>query len=39
MRIIRLGALVGSVVLLVATSVSMVNRRDELRRDVDRDVA
>ncbi len=39
MRIVRLAALVGSVVLLVATSVSMVNRRDELRRDVDRDVA
>jgi len=38
MRIIRLGALVGSVVLLVATTISMVNRRDELRRDLDRDV-
>jgi diguanylate cyclase (GGDEF)-like protein len=35
MRLIRLGALVGSVVLLVATSVSMVNNRSELRREQD----
>jgi hypothetical protein len=33
MRLIRLGALVGSVVLLVATSVSMVNNRSELRSE------
>jgi hypothetical protein len=32
MRLIRLGALVGSVALLVATSVSMVNDRSELRQ-------
>jgi diguanylate cyclase (GGDEF)-like protein len=35
MRLIRLGALVGSVVLLVATSVSMVNTRSELRNEQD----
>jgi diguanylate cyclase (GGDEF)-like protein len=35
MRLIRLGALVGSVVLLVATSVSMVNNRSELRSEQD----
>ncbi len=33
MRLIRLGALVGSVVLLVATSVSMFNNRSELRSE------
>lgn len=35
MRLIRLGALVGSVVLLVATSVSMFNKRAELRNEQD----
>ncbi len=35
MRLIRLGALVGSVVLLVATSVSMINHRSEARREQD----
>jgi diguanylate cyclase (GGDEF)-like protein len=35
MRLIRLGALVGSVVLLVATTVSMVNSRSELRSEQD----
>lgn len=35
MRLIRLGALVGSVVLLVATSVSMFNARAESRREQD----
>ncbi len=35
MRLIRLGALVGSVVLLVATSVSMFNDRSELRSEQD----
>lgn len=35
MRLIRLCALVGSVVLLVATSVSMVNNRSELRSEQD----
>jgi len=35
MRLIRLGALVGSVILLVATSVSMLNNRSELRRAQD----
>ena len=35
MRLIRLGALVGSVVLLVATLVSMVNNRSELRSEQD----
>ncbi|MGB0114548.1 MAG: GGDEF domain-containing protein [Ilumatobacteraceae bacterium] len=35
MRFIRVGALVGSVVLLVATSVSMVNERSELRQEQD----
>ena len=33
MRLIRLGALVGSVVLLVATTVSMFNNRSELRSE------
>jgi len=35
MRLIRLGALVGSVVLLVATSVSMLGNRSELRNEQD----
>ncbi len=35
MRLIRLGALVGSVVLLVATWVSMFNTRSESRREQD----
>ena len=35
MRLIRLGALVGSVVLLVATSVSLFNKRSELREEQD----
>ncbi len=35
MRLFRLGALVGSVVLLVATTVSMVNNRSELRSEQD----
>mgnify|MGYP000090636123 CR=1 FL=1 len=35
MRLIRLGALVGSVVLLVATLVSMFNARSESRREQD----
>jgi diguanylate cyclase (GGDEF)-like protein len=35
MRLIRLGALVGSVVLLVATSVSMFDKRAELRNEQD----
>jgi diguanylate cyclase (GGDEF)-like protein len=35
MRLIRLGALVGSVVLLVATTVSMLNNRSELRAEQD----
>lgn len=35
MRLIRLGALVGSVVLLVATSVSMFNNRSELQSEQD----
>ena len=35
MRLIRLGALVGSVVLLVATTVSMFNNRSELRAEQD----
>ena len=35
MRLVRLGALFGSVVLLVATSVSMVNKRSELRGEQD----
>ncbi|RLE18764.1 MAG: hypothetical protein DRJ50_12790 [Actinobacteria bacterium] len=35
MRLVRLGALFGSVVLLVATSVSMVNKRSELRAEQD----
>jgi len=35
MRLIRLGALVGSVVLLVATSVSMLTARSEARREQD----
>jgi diguanylate cyclase (GGDEF)-like protein len=35
MRLLRLGALVGSVVLLVATSVSMFNNRSELRSEQD----
>ena len=35
MRLIRLGALVGSVVLLVATTVSMFNNRSELRSEQD----
>ncbi len=33
MRLVRLGALVGSVILLVATTVSMVNKRSELRSE------
>ena len=33
MRLIRIGALVGSVILLVATTVSMVNKRAEKRAD------
>jgi len=39
MRLVRLGALFGSVVLLVATSVSMVNKRSELRGEQDARVA
>lgn len=39
MRLVRLGALVGSVVLLVATSVSMFNKRVELQRELDAQVA
>ena len=35
MRLLRLGALVGSVVLLVAMSVSLVNKRSELRGEQD----
>jgi diguanylate cyclase (GGDEF)-like protein len=35
MRLLRLGALVGSVVLLVAMSVSLVNKRSELRDEQD----
>jgi diguanylate cyclase (GGDEF)-like protein len=35
MRLIRLGALVGSVALLVATSVSLYNKRAELRDEQD----
>ena len=35
MRLIRIGALVGSVILLVATSVSMVNNRSELSSERD----
>ena len=35
MRLFRLGALVGSVVLLVAMSVSLVNKRSELRDEQD----
>jgi len=35
MRLIRLGALVGSVVLLVATSVSMFDKRAEMRNEQD----
>ena len=38
MRLIRLGALVGSVILLVATSVSMVNNRSQLRSAQDASV-
>ena len=39
MRLVRLGALVGSVVLLVATSVSMFNNRSELQSEQDARVA
>ena len=39
MRLFRLGALVGSVVLLVAMSVSLVNKRSELRDEQDARVA
>ena len=35
MRLVRIGALVGSVVLLVATTVSMLNNRSELRAQQD----
>ena len=35
MRLIRIGALVGSVILLVATTVSLVNKRSELREEQD----
>ena len=35
MRLFRLGALVGSVVLLVTMSVSLVNKRSELRGEQD----
>lgn len=35
MRLVRIGALVGSVVLLVATTVSAVNQRAELRSQLD----
>ncbi len=35
MRLVRLGALFGSLVLLVATSVSLINRRAELRNEQD----
>jgi diguanylate cyclase (GGDEF)-like protein len=38
MRLFRLGALVGSVVLLVAMSVSLVNKRSELRDEQDAQV-
>lgn len=39
MRLIRLCALVGSVVLLVATTVSLINKRSELRQEQDARVA
>jgi diguanylate cyclase (GGDEF)-like protein len=39
MRLFRLGALVGSVVLLVTMSVSLVNKRSELRGEQDAQVA
>jgi diguanylate cyclase (GGDEF)-like protein len=35
MRLLRVGALIGSVVLLVATTVSMLNNRSELRAEQD----
>ena len=35
MRLIRLGALVGSLVLLVATTVSLIDKRSELRAEQD----
>jgi diguanylate cyclase (GGDEF)-like protein len=35
MKLVRLGALFGSIVLLVATSITMFNKRSELRSDQD----
>ena len=35
MKLVRLGALFGSIVLLVATSITMINKRSELRSDQD----
>ncbi len=35
MKFVRLGALFGSIVLLVATSITMINKRSELRSDQD----
>ena len=35
MKFLRLGALFGSIVLLVATSITMINKRSELRSDQD----
>lgn len=37
MRLVRLGALFGSLMLLVATTVSLVDQRSEIRREQDRD--
>jgi diguanylate cyclase (GGDEF)-like protein len=39
MKLVRLGALFGSIVLLVATSITMINKRSELRSDQDARVA
>lgn len=35
MKLLRLGALVGSIVLLVATSITMINKRSEARSELD----
>ncbi|MET0908250.1 MAG: GGDEF domain-containing protein [Ilumatobacteraceae bacterium] len=35
MKLVRLGALFGSIVLLVATSITMINKQSELRSDQD----
>ncbi len=35
MKLIRLGALFGSIVLLVATSITMIDKRSQLRADLD----